>query len=156
MFWTTNQKETIPLYHIAGPTNVAEIGHINVDGPSFLEDYPIESPGPDDTECHGLRVDRLSTVWLTEKLSFVRLRWDKALRILDAGRQGGSHCGALVMKIRELALDRPLQNQPALAAGLYHSGNAGSRLTHRPEGFSYSSEHGFGPFMGKIREVDVH
>jgi hypothetical protein len=71
-----------------------EIGHINVDGPPLLEapsseimltsveDYPIENPGPDDTECQGLRVDRLSTVWLMEKLSFVRLGWDKALRIL--------------------------------------------------------------------------
>jgi hypothetical protein len=62
----------------------------------------------------------------------------------------------MIREVRELALDRSLQDQSALAAGLYHSGDAGLRLTHRPKGFSYSRERSFGPFAGEVREVDVH
>jgi hypothetical protein len=162
MFWTTNQREILPLYHIAGPTNVAdlltkphpirledisedsewqqgqpwmrlpsaelpkaqiftptnpeeaekfskesyiEIGHVDLDSSPLLaapsleitstsvENCPSGGPETDEIECHGLRVDQLSAVWLTEKLSFVRLGWNRALGVL-----GLVHEAAIRMK----------------------------------------------------------
>jgi hypothetical protein len=147
MRWTTDQKELLPLFHIPGSSNIAdlltkphnltlpdlgedsdwqsgmdwmclpsdelpnvqfyvplfpsegeefskesyiEVGHTEVESspltaapsnevpPTVVGEAPRESPGPDDTECHGLLVDQLSSVWL----SFVRLGWEKATQLL--------------------------------------------------------------------------